>query len=190
MPQKTAIFIDGGYLDYVIKDYGYKRIDFERFIQWLCGDKPLLRAYYYHCKPYVGSPPSDAETRMQSNADKFYTYLDTLPNVQTRFGKLKYRGKRDDGSPIYIQKGVDVKIGIDMVQLALKNKIGHVILVSGDADLLPAVDIAMEEGVEVTLVVSESNQTVASSALYRAVDNRKEFTKVVCESMLVNGNND
>ena len=183
MSQKTAIFIDGGYLDYILKGYGCNRIDYAGFIQWLCENRPLLRTYYYHCKPYTSNPPTETETRMQSSADKFYTYLETIPNVQARFGKLKYRGKRDDGKSIYVQKGVDVKIGIDMVQLALKNKIGHAILVSGDADILPAVEIAKEEGVEVTLVVADSKRAVPSGALYRSVDNRVIFTRDLCEKL-------
>jgi len=42
------------------------------------------------------------------------------------------------------EKGIDVKIAIDMVEFALKNKCDCIILVSGDADLIPALKVAEE----------------------------------------------
>ena len=52
----------------------------------------------------------------------------------------------------------------------LKRQVTHVVLVSGDGDLLSAVELAQSEGVVVWLAHGPSN--TCSSELWSAVDNR------------------
>lgn len=49
------------------------------------------------------------------------------------------------------QKGVDMKIGIDIATLALKQLVGKIILVAGDADFIPAAKLARREGIDFVL---------------------------------------
>ncbi len=49
------------------------------------------------------------------------------------------------------QKGVDMKIGIDIVTLAYKNQADQIILISGDSDFVPAAKLARREGVDFIL---------------------------------------
>ena len=49
------------------------------------------------------------------------------------------------------QKGVDMKIGIDITSLALKRMVNQIVLVSGDGDFVPAAKLARREGVDVIL---------------------------------------
>ncbi len=49
------------------------------------------------------------------------------------------------------QKGVDMKIGLDIASLAYKKLIQRVVLISGDADFVPAAKLARREGVDVVL---------------------------------------
>ena len=49
------------------------------------------------------------------------------------------------------QKGVDMRLGIDLVQLATKRLVDHVVLIAGDSDFVPAVKIARREGVKIIL---------------------------------------
>ena len=44
------------------------------------------------------------------------------------------------------EKGIDVWIAIDMVKEAIKNKIDYVVLISGDADFVPAFNLIKEIG--------------------------------------------
>lgn len=44
------------------------------------------------------------------------------------------------------EKGVDVQIAIDMVKGAYKNEFDYCILVSGDADFIPALELVKEIG--------------------------------------------
>ncbi len=49
------------------------------------------------------------------------------------------------------QKGVDIKIGIDIASLALKKLADRIVLITGDADFVPASKLARREGIDVVL---------------------------------------
>ena len=49
------------------------------------------------------------------------------------------------------QKGVDMKIGIDITSLAIKRMVSQIILVSGDSDFVPAAKTARREGIDFIL---------------------------------------
>lgn len=49
------------------------------------------------------------------------------------------------------QKGVDMRIGLDIASLTLKRQADTIILVSGDSDFVPAAKLARREGVEFIL---------------------------------------
>jgi len=49
------------------------------------------------------------------------------------------------------QKGVDMRIGIDITTLTLKRQVDTIILVTGDSDFVPAAKVARREGVEFIL---------------------------------------
>ena len=50
-----------------------------------------------------------------------------------------------------VQKGVDMKLGIDIASLAIKRMVARIVLVSGDGDFVPAVKLARREGMDVVL---------------------------------------
>ena len=52
-----------------------------------------------------------------------------------------------DFAPNFQQKGVDMRIGIDIVSITLKKQADIIILVSGDSDFAPAARLARREGV-------------------------------------------
>ncbi|MCA1963736.1 MAG: NYN domain-containing protein [Prosthecobacter sp.] len=49
------------------------------------------------------------------------------------------------------QKGVDMRIGIDITTLTLKKQVDTIILITGDSDFVPAAKVARREGVEFIL---------------------------------------
>lgn len=49
------------------------------------------------------------------------------------------------------QKGVDMRIGIDITTLTLKRQVDTIILITGDSDFVPAAKVARREGVEFLL---------------------------------------
>lgn len=50
-----------------------------------------------------------------------------------------------------IQKGVDMRLGLDIASLAYKKHVNRVILVTGDSDFVPAAKLARREGLDVIL---------------------------------------
>ena len=49
------------------------------------------------------------------------------------------------------QKGVDMRIGIDIASVAYKKQVSRIVLISGDSDFVPAAKLARREGVDFTL---------------------------------------
>lgn len=49
------------------------------------------------------------------------------------------------------QKGVDMRIGLDISTVTLKRQVDTIVLVTGDSDFIPAAKIARREGVEFIL---------------------------------------
>lgn len=49
------------------------------------------------------------------------------------------------------QKGVDLRIGLDIARLALREVVQAIAVVTGDSDLVPAFKFARREGVRVYL---------------------------------------
>ena len=55
------------------------------------------------------------------------------------------------------QKGVDMKMGIDITSAVLKKQVNRSVLITGDADFVPAAKLARREGVDVILDPMWSN---------------------------------
>lgn len=49
------------------------------------------------------------------------------------------------------QKGVDMRVGIDIASLAYKRLVDQIVLVSGDSDFVPAAKLARREGIDFIL---------------------------------------
>jgi len=49
------------------------------------------------------------------------------------------------------QKGVDMRLGLDIASLAFKAQVDQIVLVAGDSDFVPAAKLARREGIDVVL---------------------------------------
>jgi uncharacterized LabA/DUF88 family protein len=56
-----------------------------------------------------------------------------------------------DFSINFEQKGVDMRIGLDIASLAYKKQVDQIILISGDSDFVPAAKLARREGIDFIL---------------------------------------
>lgn len=81
------------------------------------------------------------------------------------------------------QKGVDMKIGIDIASLAYKKQVDQIIFISGDSDFVPAAKLARREGIDFILdpmgqhikeSLNEHIDGMASYAHTPAMQNRNE----------------
>lgn len=169
---KTAILIDGGYLRASAKRAGiaYDNDFIERFAE-KCTIPPteyLFRIFYYDAPQYRGKKPlpvSGTETNFQSS-DKWLKDLAKLQRFAVRRGTIGFRGWKPkaaalaagtaltdgDFEPIFEQKGVDMRIGLDIATLSERRSLERIILVSGDQDMIPAMKHARKAGIEVVLI--------------------------------------
>jgi uncharacterized LabA/DUF88 family protein len=157
---RIAIFIDGGYLEKIIKnEFSEVPIDFSKLVETLVGGRELLRTYYYNCLPYQSNPPTSEESERFANKERFFSYLRRLPRFSVRLGKLAYRGIGSDGKKVFEQKGIDTLLSIDMVNLAATKQVSNIILLAGDSDYIPAVEVAKTHGVGVILYHSHNRDS-------------------------------
>lgn len=67
-------------------------------------------------------------------------------------GTLRFEDLTENNFKLQItQKGVDMKIGIDIASLAYKKLVDQIILISGDSDFVPAAKLARREGIDIIL---------------------------------------
>jgi uncharacterized LabA/DUF88 family protein len=137
----------------------------------------LLRIYCYDAPPSseaVNKPISKkhinlATTERYRRSQSLYDQLVLKPYLAVRMGETKIsankwtiksqsanelidnpRALTDDDFGLNItQKGVDMRIGLDMARLALRETVRAVIVVTGDSDFVPAFKFIRREGVKV-----------------------------------------
>ena len=137
----------------------------------------LLRVYYYDARPASGklrNPISGDETDLgqtdvYKRSQSFLDALELKPNIALRLGEVSSNGWKlspkalkdanlpnrnlsaDDFSMDLEQKGVDLRIGLDIARLSLGNRVHSIVVVTGDSDMVPAFKFARREGVRVIL---------------------------------------
>ena len=184
---RTAIFIDGTYLNKLLeREFNRARIDYHLLAQHLARGVDILRTYYYHCPPHQSSPPTEDELARVRSSEQFFAALRRLPRFEVRLGKLAYRGQDNDGRPIFIQKRVDIMLSVDLVQLAATRQITRAVLLAGDSDFVPAVQVAKGHGVLTVLchgpIRPGTNNTVHHE-LWSECDDRFELTGDVIDTL-------
>ncbi len=143
--------------------------------------RDLYRILYYDCPPLtkklhlpISKQSYDAgKSREALFRIDFFEELRRLRKVALRLGHLSdhmgWRIKQDaqkallagsrnvsdlEDSDFEIetrQKGVDMKIGVDIASLAFKRQVDQIILVAGDGDFVPAAKLARREGIDFVL---------------------------------------
>ncbi len=141
----------------------------------------LYRIFYYDCMPYGKKQHNPVTGRSVdfSRTDQFdfqINFLDELKKkrkVALRLGVLEDRKRwiirpsitkallsgqisvddlsENDVQFDFIQKRVDIKIGLDIASMALKKQVDQIILISGDSDFVPASKLARREGIDFIL---------------------------------------
>lgn len=143
----------------------------------------LHRVYYYdsvpllsaHDKPLGGGKIEFANEAVATRSKQLFEQLCRLPYVALRLGELSFNGwglrprhlekatgssvaiTADDLKPQITQKGVDMRIGMDIAALTLKKQVQVIVLVTGDSDFVPAMKFARREGARLFLVPLKQN---------------------------------
>ena len=145
--RRVMIFIDGSNLYHVLKQNTDKRnLDYKKFAQKLCGDRELIRTYYYNIRQESPDNPKLAESQ-----DRFLNALYETDYLEVKLGIWKQRGDT------MVEKGVDVMIAADLISHAYEDHYDTAILVSGDADFYPALQVVKDTGKQVEVAAFDSN---------------------------------
>lgn len=137
----------------------------------------LHRVYFYDAAPLtdtkptpLGGDPVNYGITPQAQANKaLHAALVRVPFVALRMGELSFRGwalkpgvLQTDQPDVTItreslraniqQKGVDMRIGLDIAALTLKKLAQIIVLVTADSDFVPAMKFARREGAQLFLV--------------------------------------
>jgi uncharacterized LabA/DUF88 family protein len=137
MTERVAVFIDGANLLHGIKqDFDRIDINFEPFVAKLVNGRSLTRTYYYTALPDQTRDP-ERYTKQQ----KFLNALQRKPYFSVVLGRLEIRG-----NGVYVEKGVDISLAIDLLDLAYHQTYDTAIIISGDGDFANAVKIVQRMG--------------------------------------------
>ncbi len=80
------------------------------------------------------------------------TQMDQAKSVAALKALEAWTGLPEDGIAFPLrQKGVDMRIGLDISTMTLKRQVDTIVLVTGDSDFVPAAKMARREGVEFIL---------------------------------------
>jgi uncharacterized LabA/DUF88 family protein len=171
---RVCIFIDGSNFYHALVENGKSpRVDFGKLAAALVGDQRQLVQIYYYNTPLLSPKASDinATTKEKARRDqqRFFNALRYVPHLtfkQGRFQRLPNGGQ--------VEKGVDVMIAVDMVNLAYKNIYDVAILITSDADLKSAVEVIKSEtgkSVELSQVQgAKSYDLITACDVYRPID--------------------
>ncbi|MBE9580138.1 MAG: NYN domain-containing protein [Proteobacteria bacterium] len=180
--KKAAVLLDGSFVQKVLQRQLRKPPTAEETVHFAkaCveGSEELFRIYYYDCPPFgltrtkpISNEEVDfAATPLFNQQTAFQNKLSCMDHIAFRKGMLSFKGwkigpyaikhlmknprqvQAQDLVPDLKQKRVDMKIGLDIAWLSSKSIVERIILVTGDADFIPAMKFARREGVQVVLV--------------------------------------
>jgi len=136
--ERVAIYFDGSNTYNKLKKLGLpeegKRFDFSALVSHIVGERQLVSKRYYVgiVRNHDNSEKSEKLVRKQQQ------FLETLrtSGFEVKKGKIMYDGGR------IREKGVDVKLAIDLVIGAADDLYDTAIVVSSDTDLIPAIKYA------------------------------------------------
>ena len=179
--KRVAVFIDGSNFYNGLRDnIGRMDVDFHRFGRKLAemAEGELLRIYYYNARVDPDFDPDNYEKQQ-----RFITHLAHTPHLTLRLGKLVYyqvRGEEAGRKHYAVEKGLDVKLAIDLVRLAVNRACEVAVIVSGDKDLAEVVEYGKEMGLEVVSAffprgLSESLATRADKVFYLNEESLEEI---------------
>jgi uncharacterized LabA/DUF88 family protein len=140
----------------------------------------LYRVFFYDCPPLekkLHSPISKQAIDLSRTSTALFRKavhceLRKIRKMALRFGRLNddfawrlrpgalkrllkeqgtYEPADEDFELEVKQKGVDMRLGLDVASLAFKAQVDQIVLVAADADFVPAAKLARREGIDVVL---------------------------------------
>ena len=178
---KIVVMLDGGHVRvHARKANKQFDPDYIEKIGLACSvaGETIHRIMYYDCAPFSGSAiqPVSGVRRVFTGSDEWLKRLSYKDLFSVRLGILKFRGfvlndskipytpgqplTDADFHPDFEQKGVDMRIGMDIANLAANRSVDLIALATNDTDCIPAMKHARRSGLQVALVTVPGYQPV------------------------------
>jgi uncharacterized protein (TIGR00288 family) len=174
------------------ENYDHEKHHLYRILYYDC--LPISKQIYH---PLLKKSIDLGKSSLFSWTNEFFNYLKEKRKVALRFGNLsesqihyKLNGEvtkqifngtkkieditEKDFDLSIIQKGVDMKIGIDITSLALKRMVDQIVLITGDSDFVPVAKLARREGIDFIL---DPLWAEIAPPLFEHIDGLRSFNK-------------
>lgn len=160
--RRVAVFIDGSNLYFKLRTLIPDKMDFIRYRYrdlaqgLLASDERLTYLGYY-----VGAVRDTKRTKDHQKT------LELLKNQQKLFEQLRHqqidvvKGYLLERDGKYFEKGVDVRLAVDIVTMAQARKYDTAMVISSDTDLIPAIQAAQGHRRQVCYVGFEHQPSLA-----------------------------
>lgn len=167
---RTAILIDGGHLRVLVRKAGYKFTpDFVEKVARACPaeEEFVHRVLYYDCPLYSGKTklPVSGGSHEFKGTDEWLRQVAAKDLFAVRRGQLKFRGWKPKNVPVpplglsdadfdpdFEQKGVDMRIGLDIATFCETKAVSRIALITNDADFIPAMKYGRIAGLQIVLI--------------------------------------
>lgn len=144
--ERVIVFVDGGYLRELCKDFGgHDNVAWGRlsatFIRMFntYGENPfnanLIRIYYYDAIVSEEDPDFERQKKYFKRIERGYAYT-------VRLGRLVKSSKEGKSR----QKGVDIRMAIDALTKAYQDHYETAMFLVGDADFKPLIEAVKDAG--------------------------------------------
>jgi len=141
--ERIIIFLDGSNFYHRLRDEeldlkNLLNFNYKEFADWLSHGRIVVGCIYY-----IGLVKKEKDNsksqELVTNQQKLFANLKKY-NWEVKTGYMMSHGKD------YKEKGVDVKLAVDILDMAYQNKYDIAVIVSSDTDLIPAIIRAKELG--------------------------------------------
>lgn len=173
MAERAIILIDGSNFYHRLKELHLRHLlsfDYAAFANFLCGAKRKLMGCTYYIGAVREEVGNERSQKLMANQVRLINRL-----RQQKWGVQLGEMLQHDG--IYHEKGVDVRMAVDLVAGAYEDLYDRAFLVSSDSDLIPALEKVRAKEKHITYVGFSHNPShalIAHSNIRRLLT-REEF---------------
>ena len=164
--KRAFVFIDGGNFYFKLKDLTYRLngkyslldFNFRKLAEWLAQSNELIEVRYY--LGVVSRRKNDSKSEeLYANQQRLFRKLQKQNIIITLGQLIRHPDKT------YHEKGVDVRLAVEMIRFARENKYDIAYLVSSDTDLVAAVEEVQSIGKTIQYVGIPKGQSYGLSSV-------------------------